>query len=47
MFNDTKFVDRKKGIITGTNALSISGGMNSPWMVNLKLLHKEIKKFLK
>jgi hypothetical protein len=46
MFNDTKFVNRKKDTITGTNALSISGGMNSPWFVNLDLLHKYIKSII-
>ena len=38
MFEDTEFVERKKDIITHTNALSISGGMNSPWRVNLSKL---------
>jgi hypothetical protein len=38
MFNDTKFVDRKDDVITGESALSISGGMNSPWMVDLNKL---------
>ena len=43
MFDDTEFVDRKKDVITGTNALSISGGMNSPWQVDLNKLNKILK----
>ena len=46
MFNDTEFVDRKTGIITGTNALSISGGMNSPWKVDLNKLEIVLQKYL-
>ena len=42
MFNDTKFVDRKDDLITGENALSISGGMNSPWIVDLDKLKGNI-----
>tara|TARA_Y100000592_G_scaffold49315_1_gene78063 strand:- start:2998 stop:4068 length:1071 start_codon:yes stop_codon:yes gene_type:complete len=42
MFDHTKFVNRKDEIITGTNALSISGGMNSKWITDLDLLHKLI-----
>ena len=38
MFNHTKFVGRKEDVITSNNALSISGGMNSPWMVDLTKL---------
>jgi len=40
MFNHTKFVDKKKGVITDDNALSISGGMNSSWIVDLVKLQK-------
>ena len=40
MFDDTEFVNRKDEIITNKNALSISGGMNSPWMVDLDKLSK-------
>ena len=43
MFNDTKFIDRKKDVIIGKNALSISGGMNSPWTVDLDKLENSIK----
>ena len=42
MFNDTKFVNRKEEVITGENALSISGGMNSPWEVDLDKLKDSI-----
>jgi len=44
MFDDTEFVDRKKDVITGTNALSISGGMNSPWRVDITKLRKYLDK---
>ena len=40
MFNNTEFVDKKTKTITGTNALSISGGMNSPWRVDIDKLEK-------
>ena len=43
MFNDTKFVNRKKGLVTDENALSISGGMNSPWVVDLDKLKDMVK----
>ena len=38
MFNDTEFVDKKDGIIVGDNPLSISGGINSHWKVDLDKL---------
>jgi len=38
MFNDTKFVSRKREVISGDEALSISGGMNSPWVADLDKL---------
>jgi hypothetical protein len=46
MFDNTKFTERTDGIITGTNALSISGGMNSPWQVDINKLNKIIKEKL-
>lgn len=46
LFNHTKFVDKKEKLITGTNALSISGGMNSPWSVDLNLLHNYVKNII-
>lgn len=39
-FNHTEFVDRKEDKITGKDALSIAGGMNSPWRVDLTELKK-------
>jgi hypothetical protein len=42
MFNHTKFVNKRSGVITGDNALSISGGMNSQWEVDIG----ELKKYL-
>ena len=47
MFNDTQFVNRKEEVITGTNALSISGGMNSQWSVDLNKLKKLNDRFEK
>lgn len=44
MFDDTEFVNRRKDVITGTNALSISGGMNSPWQVDIIKLQKHLDK---
>jgi capsular polysaccharide biosynthesis protein len=41
-FNQTQFVERKQEIITGKSALSISGGMNSPWKVDIKSLQQKI-----
>jgi|10_taG_2_1085330.scaffolds.fasta_scaffold48947_2 hypothetical protein len=43
MFNDTEFVNRNEGIITHDNALSISGGLNSYWEVDLNKLKKELE----
>jgi hypothetical protein len=47
MFDDTEFVGRKKDIITHNNALSISGGMNSPWRVNLTKLESVLTNLVK
>jgi hypothetical protein len=46
MFENTEFVDRKSGVITGKNALSISGGMNSPWKIDIDKLSQKIKTIL-
>ena len=43
-FDDTEFVDRKQDVVTGKSALSISGGMNSPWRANLDSLSKLLEK---
>ena len=37
-FNDTEFVGDSEGWVEGEGALSISGGLNSPWKVNLNTL---------
>mgnify|MGYP003152318244 CR=1 FL=1 len=46
MFEYTKFVDRKEGVITDDNALSISGGMNSHWMVDIKKLEESLNEII-
>ena len=40
MFNDTKFVNKRSGVIVDDNSLSISGGMNSQWEVDMTKLEK-------
>lgn len=43
-FNDTEFIDcENEKIDGGHNALSISGGLNSPWKVNLNTLNEVLK----
>ena len=37
-FNDTEFDGDAEGWVEGQGALSISGGLNSPWKVNIKSL---------
>ena len=37
-FNDTEFVGDAEGWVEGQGSLSISGGLNSPWSVNLNKL---------
>ena len=37
-FNDTEFDGDATGWVEGQGALSISGGLNSPWKVNLNTL---------
>jgi capsular polysaccharide biosynthesis protein len=37
-FDDTEFAGRQKDVIIDKNSLSIAGGMNSPWKVDLKKL---------
>jgi hypothetical protein len=37
-FNDTEFVVKVEESVESDNALSISGGLNSPWKVNLNKL---------
>lgn len=40
MFDDTVFVNKKEKVVTGVGALSISGGMNSHWKVDMTSLKK-------
>ena len=44
-FNDTYFTEKGESIVTGDSALSISGGINSPWEVDLHSLEMHIKKY--
>jgi hypothetical protein len=39
-FNDTEFVEKVEEIVESDSALSISGGLNSHWKVNLNNLEK-------
>lgn len=39
-FDDTKFVSRNDDLVTHENALSISGGLNSPWIVDIEKLRQ-------
>jgi len=45
-FDDTKFVEKIEETIESQGALSISGGMNSPWKVNINTLEEFLKKCL-
>ena len=42
-FDDTEFVDQIEETVDGDSALSISGGLNSPWRVNLNTLATFLK----
>jgi len=42
-FNDTEFVEKVEESVDSDGALSISGGLNSPWKVNLNTLETFIK----
>ena len=37
-FNETEFVEKVEESVESDGALSISGGLNSPWKVNLNKL---------
>ncbi len=39
-FDDTSFTDKKEEVVDDVGSLSISGGMNSPWEVDLNKLFK-------
>jgi hypothetical protein len=45
-FDDTKFVDRVDDKVTHQNALSISGGLNSPWEVDINKLETLLQSVL-
>jgi hypothetical protein len=42
-FNDTEFVEEIQGSIESEGSLSISGGLNSPWKVNLNTLESILR----
>ena len=42
-FNETEFVEKLKESIESKDSLSISGGLNSPWRVNLNKLEMYLK----
>ena len=42
-FNDTEFVGDAEGWVEGEGALSISGGLNSPWKVNIDTLKEFVE----
>jgi len=46
MFDDTEFVDRKKEVVAGSNPLSISGGLNSQWKVDINALKQKLEEML-
>ena len=39
-FDNTSFTDKKEEVVDNVGSLSISGGMNSPWEVDLNKLSK-------
>ena len=41
-----EFVDKKDGVVLNDNSLSISGGINSPWKVDLESLDVLIREML-
>tara|TARA_R110002096_G_scaffold354844_3_gene548073 strand:+ start:121 stop:1233 length:1113 start_codon:yes stop_codon:yes gene_type:complete len=41
-FEDTSFVTEKEKVVTHLNALSISGGLNSPWLVDIDAFNKKV-----
>jgi capsular polysaccharide biosynthesis protein len=43
-FDETEFVDRQEDVRVDKNSLSIAGGMNSPWKVDLKKLENLVAK---
>jgi capsular polysaccharide biosynthesis protein len=45
-FDDTSFVERKEEHIPNKNSLSIAGGFNSPWQVNINSLKNKLEEIL-
>ena len=45
-FDYTEFVDHQAETIDGDSALSVSGGLNSPWQVDLNKLSKFLDKWI-
>ena len=45
-FNHTFFIKDPKTSVSGKNALSISGGLNTPWKVDIDKFKLTLKKFL-
>jgi len=45
-FEYTEFTDKKEESIESDGSLSISGGLNSPWKVNLNKLSKFLCKWI-
>lgn len=45
-FNDTFFIKNPKASVSGNNALSISGGLNTPWKVDIDKFNLALKNFL-
>ena len=41
-FDDTEFVEKIEESVESDSALSISGGLNSPWKVNLNKLNETL-----
>jgi hypothetical protein len=45
-FNHTKFIKNNKSYVLNKAALSISGGLNSPWEANISKLEKFLEKII-
>lgn len=45
-FDHTSFTDEKEATVDDVGSLSISGGMNSPWEVDLNTLSKKLTEWL-
>ena len=45
-FNHTKFVKKNKSFISNNRALSISGGLNSPWQADINKLERFLDKII-